>query len=281
MGLSELALTVEAVVRETPDTATLIFAPIEARPYKAGQFISIDPHQFSSIASLTAYLEDQKGKKERPRAYSLASAPEESQLAITIKEERYVAGVSRYPPLLSPLLAYQIAPGTPILATGFTGGFVLPETVAADAHVLHIVAGSGIVPSYSIIKSSLKAQPSVRHTLLYSNKTCADTIFKAALDALAATHPRRFRLIHCLTREAITPSPSLRAGRITEALIAESLADPARDLVFVCGPAVSTHERKEAKARGLAPSPRFLEMMGAHLAAVGVPKENIRREWYG
>ena len=55
-----------------------------------------------------AYLEDQKGQREKPRAYSMASAPHERYLAITIKEERYESGEIPYPPLLSPLLTYHI-----------------------------------------------------------------------------------------------------------------------------------------------------------------------------
>ena len=63
------------VRRDTPDTTTLFMSagdePIE---YEAGHFCTIDPHQFGELEHFTAYLEDQKGQREKPRAYSMASA---------------------------------------------------------------------------------------------------------------------------------------------------------------------------------------------------------------
>ena len=45
-----------------------------------------------------------KGKREPPRAYSMCSSPHERYLAVTVKEERYLSGTTKFPPLLSPLL---------------------------------------------------------------------------------------------------------------------------------------------------------------------------------
>ena len=59
----------------------------------------------------SSFLEDLKGKKEPPRAYSMASSPHEKYLAVTVKEERYVTGLTQYPPLLSPLLVKRIPRG--------------------------------------------------------------------------------------------------------------------------------------------------------------------------
>src|SRR5262249_13424671 len=113
------------VVRETPDTTTLIlFTGNERLEYKAGHFLTIDPHQFKGLERFLAFLEAPKGTPNPPRAYSMASAPDEQYLAITVKEERYVSGVSRYPPLLSPLLVKGLLRGSRIVITGFRGPYI-------------------------------------------------------------------------------------------------------------------------------------------------------------
>ena len=96
---------VAEVIHETPDTTTLVlFTGNERLDYQAGHFLTVDPHQFEGLERFVAFLEDLKGKKEPPRAYSMSSAPHERYIAITVKEERYVSGTTKYPPLLSPLL---------------------------------------------------------------------------------------------------------------------------------------------------------------------------------
>ena len=78
------------VVQETADTVTLLLdAGDDPRDYKAGQYVSIDPHQFPAIEGYAAFFEDNKGRKEPPRAYSMVSTPDERYLAITVKEELY------------------------------------------------------------------------------------------------------------------------------------------------------------------------------------------------
>src|SRR5688572_21884615 len=103
----EYEVTVAEVRMETHDTATLFldFGP-ERPAYRAGQFLSMDPHQFRALARLVAYMQEQKGRKEPPRSYSLSSAPHEPHVAITIKDEEYVPGLARFPPILSPYLVH-------------------------------------------------------------------------------------------------------------------------------------------------------------------------------
>ena len=75
------------VIRETPDTTTLVlFTGNERLEYEAGHFLTVDPHQFEGLERFVSFLEDLKGKKEPPRAYSMSSAPHECYIAITVKE---------------------------------------------------------------------------------------------------------------------------------------------------------------------------------------------------
>ena len=151
------------------------------------------------------YLQDLKGKKEPPRAYSLASSPDEKYIAITVKEERYTSGSTPYPPLLSPILALRTPPGTKMVVTGFTGPYKLTDEIRKqNDHIVHVCAGSGIVPSFSIIKYDLRMNEGSKHTLVYSNKKREDVIFHDDFAQLEREFPDRFNVIHTLTREGDT-----------------------------------------------------------------------------
>jgi ferredoxin-NADP reductase len=273
------------VVVETPDTATLVlFTGNDRLEYSAGHFLTIDPHQFESLQRFTAFLEDLKGRREPPRAYSMCSAPHERYLAVTVKEERYVSGQTKFPPLLSPMLVKRTVRGMRLVVTGFTGPYTLPADVADQTdHIVHVCAGSGSVPNFSMLKFALEHHPTLRHTFVYSNKTWDDVIFRDALTALEAKHPDRLKIIHTLTREQDSRifGPSVRSGRLGQALLREAIPSPTECLVYVCGPGISTWDVAAATEAGAKPQPRFLEAALTELGAIGVPTARIKREFYG
>ena len=273
------------VIVETPDTATLVlFTGNDRLDYLPGHFLTIEPHQFQALERFTAFLEDLKGRKEPPRAYSMASAPHEKYLSFTVKEERYSSKVTKYPPLLSPLLVKHMSKGMRIAVTGFTGPYTLPEDIEAKTdHLVHLCAGSGSVPNLSILKHALRFHAKLRHTFVYSNKTWDDIIFRRELAALEAAHPERLRVVHTLTRE---PDPQVHGrnvlkGRVTSALLRELIPDPSACVVYACGPAVSAWDKAAAKETGVPPAPRFMESIVQILAEIGVPNDRIKRESYG
>jgi ferredoxin-NADP reductase len=224
-----------------------------------------------------------KGKKEPARAYSMSSAPGERYLAVTVKEERYVRGQTRYPPILSPMLVKRTTRGMRLVITGFTGPYVLPEDVESRTdHLVHLVAGSGAVPNFSILKDALLRHPGLRHTWLCSDKTWEDALFKAELADLERRHPARLRVIHSLTRDPVTPvSQRVWKGRVSAATLRDLIPDPPSALVYTCGPAVGPIERAAARERGEEPKPRFLESVLSALREAGVPDDRIKRESYG
>ena len=282
--IKQMEVMVADVIVETPDTATLVFFTGNDRlEYSAGHFLTIDPHQFEALERFTAFLEDLKGKREPPRAYSMSSAPHERQLAVTVKEERYVRGVTKFPPLLSPLLVKRTVRGMRLVVTGFTGPYTLPPDVAARTdRIVHICAGSGSVPNFAMLKYALSHYPTVRHTFIYSNKTWGDVIFRDALGELAEQHADRLQLVHTLTREDPPPGRSnVRRGRVDLSLLGEAIPDLSGCLVYVCGPGISQGDRKTAREQGVEPQPRFLETVVADLTRLGVPAANIKRESYG
>jgi ferredoxin-NADP reductase len=276
-------VVVTEVIEETPDTVTLVLEAPTIPPYRAGQFLTIDPHVFPVIAGQVAYVEHLKGgKKELVRAYSMASAPHEP-LAITIKEEPYRPG-DLHAPLLSPLLVYGIPVGTRFPVVGFTGPYTLPPDIEHRTdHVVHLVAGSGVVPNYSIVKDALRNYPKLRHTFIDTNKTWNDIIFREGLACLAAEYPDRFRLVHTLTRHVDISDlpPGVRQGRVVPELLRELVPDSGTAFAYLCGPAIASWDRKKAMEEGTTPTPRFLESTIANLQAVGFTPARIKREAYG
>jgi ferredoxin-NADP reductase len=280
-----MEVMVADVISETPDTATLVlFTGNDRLDYQPGHFLTVDPHQFESLQRFTAFLEDLKGKKEPPRAYSMSSAPHEKQLAFTIKEERYASGSTKYPPLLSPLLVKRTARGARLVITGFTGPYTLPDDIEAKTeHLVHLCAGSGSVPNVSMLKHALLHHPRLRHTFIYSNKTWDDVIFRGALHELAHKHKDRLRVVHALTRETDFErhSGEVRKGRVSADMLRELIPDAASCIVYACGPAISNWDRQAAREAGTEPAPRFMESVLAALKEIGVPNDRIKRESYG
>jgi 3-ketosteroid 9alpha-monooxygenase subunit B len=278
-------VTVTEVRMETHDTATLFLdfggAPLE---YKAGQFINIDPHQFPALRALAAFLQEQKGRRELFRSYSMSSAPHEPLVAITVKDEEFLPGLTKYPPLLAPYLIHGRLPGARIKVQGFMGPYNLPDDVQERTdHIVHIVAGSGAVPNFSILKDALHRGLKVRHTVLCSHKTWADMLFREALEKLEAAHPDTVRVLYTLTRETDESrfSAKVRKGRIHQALLEELIPDRQTCLVYACGPAITPWDRRKAMETRTPATPRFMEAVLGHLHTLGVDDKRIRRETYG
>jgi 3-ketosteroid 9alpha-monooxygenase subunit B len=276
---------VTEVRMETHDTATLFLDFGGAPPeYKAGQFINIDPHQFPALRALAAFLQEQKGRRELFRSYSMSSAPHEPLVAITVKDEEFLPGLTKYPPLIAPYLIHGRLPGARIKVQGFMGPYTLPDDVQERTdHIVHIVAGSGAVPNFAILKDALHRGLKLRHTVLCSHKTWADMLFREALEKLEATHPGTVRVLYTLTRETDESrfSPKVRKGRISQALLEELIPDRQTCLVYACGPAITPWDRRKALETRTPATPRFMEAVLGHLHTLGIDDKRIKRETYG
>jgi ferredoxin-NADP reductase len=287
-ALKKITSTCVEVVRNTHDTVTLFFDVGEQPLYTAGQFISIDPKQFPELSRQIAFLEHLKGKKEQFRAYSMSSAPAECLVAITVKAEGYDSKHDKYPPLLSPFLASEFMKGRKVNFVGYTGAYVLDEDHdERTRQVLHLVAGSGIVPNYALLKDELllNKHTSVKHTMVYVNKTGSDVILLDELEKLRADFGDRFELFHCITRDdeaAVTARGAhWRKGRPTLEWLKTLVADPTTLLVYACGAAVTKHQRLEARETGVEPTPRFMEGVEVLVHGLGVDRERYYAEEFG
>ena len=174
-----LQLRVEAIKRETADTATFYLKDVSSKRifYKAGQFITL--------------IINHHGEEIR-RSYSLSSSPDEDLLAVTIK--RIPNGeITRY-------LHTFAKVGDVWNAVEPAGRFTLPNQLQSNS-LIYFAAGSGISPVYAHIKYLLKQHAQCKIILLYSNLTEKAIIFKEKLAQLAQQHPEQLTIEHFISDE--------------------------------------------------------------------------------
>ena len=204
-----LVATIKAATDETATARTLLLDVPGWPGHQAGQHID---------ARLTA--EDGYSAQ---RSYSIASAPEEGRLELTI--QRLDDGE------VSPYLNGIAQPGDQFDLRGPIGGWFTwsPES---DRPLLLLAGGSGIVPLMSMIRAHGAAKSQVPIGLIYSVRTPADVIYAHELSERSVTSPLNLTLLY--TRSAHRGVPG---GRISAAVIATSAFPPADDpSIYVCGP---------------------------------------------
>ncbi len=158
------------------------------------------------------------------RSYSIASAPEDEQLMLTV--ERLDDGeVSTY-------LHDELILGDELELRGPIGGyFVWEESLGGP--LLMIAGGSGIVPFRSMARHWASGPRTVPARLAYSARTLDEVIYRDELSALAGDP--RFGLEVALTRGWPDDWQGHR-GRVDRALLDSLAPAGARPLVYVCGP---------------------------------------------
>ena len=159
------------------------------------------------------------------RSYSIASAPEDDLLALTI--ERLDDGE------VSPYLTDVLETGDELELRGPIGGYFVWEASLRGPLQL-IAGGSGIVPLRAMLRHWAAADRPVPARVLYSARSLDDAIYREELLGLAAYEEIDVRI--ALTR-AWPAGWSGDRGRIDRALV-EAAAWPPRERprIYVCGP---------------------------------------------
>jgi ferredoxin-NADP reductase len=159
------------------------------------------------------------------RSYSIASAPEDEMLILTV--ERLDLGE------VSPYLVDELHPGDTIELRGPIGGyFVWQESFGGP--LLLLAGGSGIVPLHSMLRHRIVVRSSVPTRLLYSARSLDDIIYRAELTRLAASDGIDVRFT--LTR--VWPAGWKGYRRRIDGDLLRDVAWPVeeRPLMYVCGP---------------------------------------------
>jgi ferredoxin-NADP reductase len=157
------------------------------------------------------------------RSYSIASAPEEGRLELTV--QRLDDGE------VSPYLAGVAESGDQFDLRGPIGGWFTWSPESAQPLLL-LAGGSGVVPLMSMIRAHGAAKSQVPVRLIYSVRSPADVIYASELSERTLSSP--LAVDYRYTRSA---PPGARPGRIDATAIAESAPPPDdKPAIFVCGP---------------------------------------------
>jgi ferredoxin-NADP reductase len=221
--------TVLDVVEETGRARTLVLDVPGWPGHAAGQHVDV---------RLTA-----EDGYQAERSYSIASAPEDERLALTI--ERIDDGE------VSPYLTEELRARDGLELRGPVGGH-FTWRVQDGGPLLLVAGGSGLVPLMAMLRHRAAAASAVETRLLVSARRWDDVLYRdelARLDGVAAHYT--------LTREA----PDGWTGytrRVDGAMLAEIGPAPAeRPHVFVCGPTAFV-ERAADELVELGHSPRAI-----------------------
>jgi ferredoxin-NADP reductase len=186
------------------------------------------------------------------RSYSIASAPEDDSLVLTV--ERLDDGE------VSPYLADELRPGDQLELRGPIGGYFVWEE-GSGGPLLLLAGGSGIVPFRSILRHRAAAGSSVPVRLLYSSRALDEVIYREELAGLAAGAEVDVRFT--LTREWPEGWTGFRR-RIDDELLREIAWSPEeRPLVYICGPTA------------------FVETAASGLVGLGHEPSRIKTERFG
>jgi ferredoxin-NADP reductase len=233
----QLATVVE-LVDETPRCKTIVLDPPAWPGHRAGQHVDV---------RLTA-----EDGYQAERSYSIASAPEDPHLALTV--ERLDDGE------VSPYLVDVLQPGDELELRGPIGGYFVWEESLGGPLVL-VAGGSGVVPLRAILRHRVAAGDATPAQLVYSSRTLDDVIYRDELSTLGGHDGVEVELT--LTRDWPEDWSGHR-GRIDRDLLAQTVPPPSADpLVYICGPTA------------------LVEAVAETLVALGHAPGRIRTERFG
>lgn len=199
------------LVQETPRVATLVVDVTEWPGHLAGQHVDV---------RLTA-----EDGYQAQRSYSIASAPEEHRVAITV--ERLEDGE------VSPYLVGEVRVGDQVELRGPIGGFFVWDAGAEP--LLLVAGGSGVVPLMAMLRHRVLAGSTTPARLLYSSRTFEDIIFRSELDRLGSEGDG-LMVAHALTRSKPAGWQGY-ARRIDREMVRDvAWLQSDRPTVFICGP---------------------------------------------
>jgi ferredoxin-NADP reductase len=228
-----------SVLTETADTRSFVLRVPGWRGHVPGQHVDL---------RLTA-----DDGYQAQRSYSIASAPEQQELALTVK--RIDDGE------VSSFLNDEVRAGDRLELRGPIGGY-FTWTTALPGPVQWVAGGSGIVPCMSMLRHRARSPTRGAARLLASWRTHDAIIFREELQQLA-TAGDGLEVSHTLTRETPPGWAGLRGRVDAEMLRTAAFAPEQRPRFYVCGPTP------------------FVESVANALVALNHPPASIKTERFG
>ena len=180
--------------------------------FSAGQYITLQ--------------KEINGEKVR-RAYSICSTPKDEEIRVAIKAVENGT--------FSLYATSQLKVGDAIEISTPEGRFLLNSE--PNKNYIGFAAGSGITPILSMVKTVLKTEPSSNFTLIYGNRSTANTIFYEELNALKETYSKRFKLHYIFSREDVKNELKGRIDQnVTNYFVKNMYRETSFNAAFLCGP---------------------------------------------
>jgi ferredoxin-NADP reductase len=200
------------LVDETPQVRSIVLDVPDWPRHRAGQHVDV---------RLTA-----EDGYQVQRSYSIASAPEDQHLSLTV--ERLPDGeVSTY-------LVDELRPGDALELRGPIGGYFVWEA-SVGGPLLLVSGGSGVVPLMAMLRHRAASHSAAATRLIYSSRTWEDIIYREELERLSASS-NGLEVIHTLTR-ATPPGWEGYVRRVDAQMLAAIAFPPERmPLAYICGP---------------------------------------------
>ncbi|WP_395051546.1 2Fe-2S iron-sulfur cluster-binding protein [Flavobacterium sp.] len=237
-------LVIKEIKRETASAVSILFnVPEELKPnytFIAGQYVN-----------LRLTLDGQ----EIRRAYSICSSPESGELRIAVKAMKDGT--------FSQFANTKLKVGDLIEVGIPEGKFTFEPQVDRQKNYVAFVAGSGITPVISILKSVLKGEPRSSFVLVYGNKLPEETIFQQELHDLQSKYTGRL-FVHYVFSQVKAEGELF--GRIDKSIVNFVLNNKHKELEFdkfyLCGPE------------------EMINMVSAVLKENNIPEKNIKFELF-
>jgi ferredoxin-NADP reductase len=219
--LSWQVATVVELVDETAQTRSVVLDPPAWPGHRAGQHVDV---------RLTA-----EDGYQAQRSYSIASAPEDEHLVLTV--ERLDDGE------VSPYLVDELHAGDELELRGPVGGYFVWEE-SFGGPLLLVAGGSGVVPLRAMLRHHRAVGSEVPVRLLYSARSLEDVIYRDELTRLAGGDVVD---VHFTLTRARPDGWQGYARRVDRELLEEvAWAPSSRPLVYICGPTSFVEAAAEA-----------------------------------
>jgi ring-1,2-phenylacetyl-CoA epoxidase subunit PaaE len=211
-------LSIKEIIKETADAVSILFnVPEELKShytFVAGQYVN-----------LKVTLDGQ----EIRRAYSICAAPKSGELRIAVK--------SIQTGFFSKFANEKLAVGNVIEVGTPEGKFTFEPKIDRQKNYAAFVAGSGITPVFSILKSVLEEEPNSTFVLVYGNKSEKDTIFHNQLHDLQLQYVGRLFVQYVYSQST---ADNALLGRIDKSTVNFIMKNKHAEMefskCFLCGP---------------------------------------------
>ncbi len=224
-----LEIPVIETKQETPDVKSIKLELKQRFDYKPGQYVIVELD-----------IED----SENTRSLSIASSPTEDFILFSTKISQ-----SAFKQKFNSLKI-----GDVVKIMGPMGMFVLKEDAK---EIVFLGGGIGITPFRDMIKYACDKKLPIKLTLLYSNKTPNDIVYKEEWP-LFEKENHNLKVVHTITDDATGWQG--RTGRINDAMIKEFCSDLNNTIFYICGP------------------PGMVTGLSDLLKAMNIPQGNIKIE---